>query len=121
MSEFWDMYKKKVAEGADKLSKPPKDVSQNILWLKAYATEKLGEILYKNRGTSMYVGKSGDNNSSFGFKEEFVNYLMHYAFEAGLKSKEMDYKKATKNMTAALDKIKDTLDDIGWIDYPESY
>jgi hypothetical protein len=121
MSEFWDMYKKKVAEGADKLSNPPKDVSQNILWLKAYVTEKLGETLYKNRGTSMYVGKSGANDGSFGFKEEFVNYLMHYAFEAGLKSREMDYKKATKDMAAALDKIKDTLDDIGWIDYPESY
>tara|TARA_R110000868_G_scaffold306849_2_gene568286 strand:+ start:653 stop:769 length:117 start_codon:yes stop_codon:yes gene_type:complete len=38
MSEFWEMYKKKVADGADKLSKPPKDVPQNILWLKAYVS-----------------------------------------------------------------------------------
>ena len=119
MSEFWDMYKKKVVEGADKLSKPPKEVGQNILWLKAYVTEKLGETLYKNRGTSMYVGKSGANDGSFGFKEEFVNYLMHYAYEAGKMEREDSFNRSTKEMRETLDKIKDTLDDAGWIEYPE--
>jgi hypothetical protein len=117
MSDFWEMYKKRVNEGSDRLPSPPKEVGQNILWLKAYVSEKLGETLYKNRETSIYVGK----DETFGFKEEYVNYLMHYAFESGLKCREMDYKNATKDMAVALDKIKDTLDDIGWIDYPVSY
>jgi len=112
MSEFWEMYKKRVAEGADRLSKPPKDVEQNILWLKAYVTERMGKEDIK-----LYVGNSGANDGSFGFNEKFVNYLMHYAFEAGEKNREYSFNNATKSMKDALDKIKDALDDAGWIDY----
>jgi hypothetical protein len=111
MSEFWDIYKKRVAEGADRLSKPPKEVEQNILWLKAYVTERM-----EKEDIKLYVGKSGANDGSFGFKEEFVNYLMHYAFEAGEKSREYSFNNATKSMKDALDKVKDALDDAGWID-----
>jgi len=110
MSEFWDMYTKRVAEGADKLSTPPKEVDQNILWLKAYVSERMQD-------TVRYVGK----DETFGFKETFVNYLMHYAFEAGMKSREHSFNNATDDMKKALDKIKDALDDAGWIDYPDSY
>jgi hypothetical protein len=110
MSEFWDMYKKRVAEGAGKLSTPPKEVDQNILWLKAYVSERMQD-------TDRYVGKG----ETFGFKETFVNYLMHYAFEAGMKSREHSFNNATDDMKKTLDKIKDALDDAGWIDYPDSY
>jgi hypothetical protein len=110
MSEFWEMYKKRVAEGAGKLSKPPKEVDQNILWLKAYVNERM-----EADGVDRFVGK----DDTFGFKEVHVNYLMHYAYEAGLKAREHSYNQAIEDKRKALDKIKDALDDIGWIDYPE--
>ena len=111
MSEFWEMYKKRVAEGADKLSKPPKDVDQSILWLKAYVAERM-----EKEGLARYVGK----DETFGFKKTYVNYLMHYAFEAGEKSREHSFSRATEDMKKALDKVKDALDDAGWIEYPEN-
>ena len=114
MSEFWEMYKKRVAEDADKLPHPPKEVGQHILWLKASVSERM-----ETEGLARYVGNSGANDGSFGFAESFVNYLMHYAYEAGKMEREDSFNHATKNMREALDKIKDTLDDIGWIDYPE--
>lgn len=110
MSEFWDMYKKRVAEGAGKLSAPPKEISQNILWLKAYVGERL------EKDMNRFVGK----DETFGFKEEYVNYLMHYAFEAGMKANEYSFNNQTKSMKDALDKIKDALDDAGWIDYNDN-
>jgi hypothetical protein len=113
MSEFWENYKKRVAEGADKLSKPPKDVDQHILWLKAYVSERM-----EKEGLAKYVGNSSIEGT-FGFAESYVNYLMHYAFEAGEKAREDSFNRSTKDMREALDKIKDTLDNIGWIDYPE--
>jgi hypothetical protein len=112
MSEFWENYKKRVAEGADKLPTPPKDVPQEILWLKAYVSERM-----EKDGLKRYVGKSDDG--TFGFKEQFVNYLMHYAFIAGEKSREHSFNRATEGMRKALDQVKDALDDAGWIDYPE--
>jgi hypothetical protein len=111
MSEFWDIYKKRVAEGADKLPAPPKEVEQNILWLKAYVTEKM-----EKEGLARYVGKSGANDGSFGFKEEFVNLLMHYAFEAGMKNREYQFNESTKNMKETLDKITEVMIDAGWVD-----
>ena len=110
MSEFWDIYKKRVAEGADKLSTPPKEVDQHILWLKAYVTERM-----EKEGLAKYVGKSGADDSSFGFKEEFVNLLMHYAFEAGMKHREHNFNAETKSMKEALDKITNVLYESGWI------
>lgn len=113
MSEFWEYYKKRVAEGAERLSKPPKDVDQHILWLKAYVTEKM-----EKEEIARYVGDS-DKEGTFGFQETFVNYLMHYAYEAGLESRKYEYTRSTEEMRKSLDKIKDALDDVGWIDYPE--
>jgi hypothetical protein len=113
MSEFWEMYKKRVADGANKLSKPPKDVSQNILWLKAYVSERM-----ETEGLARYVGDSS-KEGTFGFAESYVNYLMHYAYEAGKMEREDSFNHATKDMRETLDKIKDALDDAGWIDYPE--
>jgi hypothetical protein len=73
----------------------------------------------EKEGLIKYVGESGANDGSFGFKEEFVNYLMHYAFEAGEKAREHSFNNATKSMKDALDKVKDALDDAGWIEYNE--
>lgn len=113
MSDFWENYKKKVAEGADRLSKPPKDVSQQILWLKAYVGERM-----EKEGLAKHVGNTVDG--TFGFAESYVNYLMHYAFEAGEKSREHSFNQSTEDMKKTLDKIKDALDDACWIEYPEN-
>jgi len=115
MSEFWEMYKKRVDEGSNKLSKPPKDVSQNILWLKAYVGERMAKD-----GLARYVGDTAVEGT-FGFAESYVNHLMHYAFEAGEKSREDSYKRSTEEMRKSLDKVKDALEDIGWIDYHNDY
>jgi hypothetical protein len=115
MSEFWEMYKKRVAEGSNKLSKPPKDVDQNILWLKAYVSERM-----ENEGLAKYVGDT-KVEGTFGFAESYVNYLMHYAYEAGEKAREDSYNRSTEEMRKSLDKIKDALDDVGWIGYRDDY
>jgi hypothetical protein len=114
MSEFWEMYKKRVAEGAERLSSPPKEVGQHILWLKASVGERM-----ETEGFDRYVGNSGANDGSFGFAESYVNYLMHYAYEAGKMESEDSFIRSTNDMRETLDKIKDALDDAGWIDYPE--
>lgn len=113
MSTFWDEYKKRVADGADRLSAPPKEVEQNILWLKAYVTERMDK-----EGLVKYVGKTDDG--TFGFKENTVNLLMHYAYEAGRNERADNYKRDTADMRAALDKVKDALDDLGWIEYGDN-
>jgi hypothetical protein len=115
MSTFWDDYKKRVAEGANRLSTPPKEVGQNILWLKAYVSERM-----ETEGKARYVGNSGANDGSFGFEESFVNYLMHYAYEAGKMERADNYKRDIADMRAALDKVKDALEDIGWIEYGDN-
>ena len=112
MSTFWEDYKKRVAEGANKLSTPPKEIDQNILWLKAYVTERM-----EAEGIARYVGNSDANDGSFGFHETFVNYLMHYAFVSGTMARADSFKRDTADMRAALDKVKDALEDIGWIEY----
>jgi hypothetical protein len=80
-------------------------------------------IAFKDRmekeGLAKYVGKTEDG--TFGFAESYVNYLMHYAFEAGEKNREYSFNSATKSMKDALDKVKDALDDAGWIDYNDNW
>lgn len=115
MSEFWEKYKKRVSEGAEKLSKPPKDVDQHILWLKSFVSERMEkEDLVK------YVGDF-NKESTFGFTEKYVNYLMHYAYEAGEKAREDSFNRSTEDMRKALDQVKDALDNVGWIDYRDDY
>lgn len=111
MSTFWEIYTERVAEGAVKLEPLPKEIPQHILWLKAYVAEKLKN----NKGIEeRYVGSS--DNGTFGFKETYVNYLMHYAYEAGLKCREIDYEKKTSEMNNGLNKIKDILEELGYVD-----
>jgi len=111
MSTFWETYKKRVEEGAIKLEPLPKEIPQHILWLKAFVAQRLEN----NKGIEeRYIGSSDDN--TFGFKETYVNYLMHYAYEAGLKCREIDYKDNTKAMDSGLNKIRDILDELGYIE-----
>jgi hypothetical protein len=114
----YEIYRERVEENAKSYPPPPTDVDQVIVWIKASASHKIeNSELYGNEN-GVFTFKSGEK---FGFSEKYVNLLMHYAYIRGKAVRDEDYKRATKDMAAALDKIKDSLDDIGWIDYPESY
>jgi len=114
MSDFWEMYKKRVEEGATKLPAPPKEIGQNLIWLKAYVLDRM-----KAEGVTTFVGDSSKPDT-FGFTEKFANYLMHYAYEAGEKNREHRFAESTADMKKSLDKIKDALEDIGWIEYGDN-
>lgn len=79
---------------------------------------KSGKI---NKEDSKGLHTIRDKNDVFGFTERYLNVMMYYAFLEGKSSAQEKFKKETINMKNALDKIKDTLDDINWIDYPEKY
>jgi hypothetical protein len=108
MSNFWETYTKKVEEGSAELTNLPKEIDQNLIWLKAFVLERLSK-----EGMERFVGK----DDTFGLKESAVNLLMHYAYEAGIKSREHSFNRQTEDMRKALDGIKSELDDIGWIEY----
>jgi hypothetical protein len=42
-------------------------------------------------------------------------------FEAGEKAREHSFNNATEDMRKTLDKIKDALDDAGWIEYNDNW
>jgi hypothetical protein len=133
---FYDTYRERVKEGALKLDKMPTEVGQNILWLKSMAMERIEEI---DNGLSdkvntfrvldgkevsltqaMNAQKEG-KSYKFGFTEHYVNLLMHYAYEAGKKSREDDFKRATERMNKALEAITEIVDEAGYIEYSDSY
>jgi len=130
----YEIYRERVKEGALKLDKMPTEVGQHILWLKSMAIERIEEI---DKGLSDEVNtfrildkkevsltqamnaKKEGKSYKFGFTEQYVNLLMHYAYEAGRKSREDDFKRATERMNKALEDITDIVDEAGYIDYPE--
>jgi hypothetical protein len=133
---FYETYRERVKEGALKLDKMPTKVGQNILWLKSMAMERIEEI---DNGLSDKVNtfqvldgkevsltqamndqKEGESYK-LGFTEHYVNLLMHYAYEAGKKSREDDFKRATERMNKALEAITEIVDEAGYIEYPDSY
>jgi hypothetical protein len=130
---FYDTYREKVKEGAAKLDKAPEEIPQNILWLKAMAIERIEEIdnlvgdkintfrvhNRKEISLSEAMGLETSDKYKFGFTEQYVNLLMYYAFEAGKKSREDDFKRATESMNKALTAITHIVDEAGYIDYPE--
>jgi hypothetical protein len=133
---FYETYRERVKEGALKLPKAPTEVGQNILWLKSMAIERIEEIdkllddkintfRVHNRkeitlSEAMKLDKS-EGGYKFGFTEQYVNLLMHYAYEAGKNSREDDFKRATERMNKALEAITEIVDEAGYIEYPESY
>jgi len=127
---FYDTYRERVKEGAAKLDKAPKEVPQNILWLKSMVIERIEEIdkLLDDKINTFRVHNRKEitlseamklENYKFGFTEHYVNLLMHYAYEAGKKSREDDFKRATERMNKALKDITAIVDDAGYIEYPE--
>jgi hypothetical protein len=123
----YDKMRERNMEDAKKLPKSPEEIGQHILWLKMAVIDRIEKI--ENRVSdeicTFRTGKSSDENYKFGFTEHYVNLLMHYAYEAGHKRATDDlttnFNRSTTSMKAALNKIKDALDDADWIDYPETY
>jgi hypothetical protein len=133
---FYQIYRERVTEGAAKLDKAPTEVSQDILWLKSKAIERIENIdkLLSNEintfrvhnrkeitlSEAMKLDKT-EGRYKFGFTEQYVNILMHYAYEAGKKSREDDFKRATERMNKALEDITEIVDAAGYIDRSEGY
>jgi hypothetical protein len=133
---FYDTYRERVKEGALKLDKMPTEVGQNILWLKSMAIERIEEIdnglsdkvntfrVLDRKEVSLTQAMNAEKEGKsykFGFTEHYVNLLMHYAYEAGKKSREDDFKRATERMNKALEAITEIVDEAGYIEYPDSY
>jgi hypothetical protein len=130
----YEIYRERVKEGATKLDRVPKEIGQHILWLKSMAIHRIEEIdneLNDEINTfraldgkevsltqAMNAEKEG-RSYKFGFTEMYVNLLMHYAYEAGKKSREEDFKRTTERMDRALKEITNILDGAGYIEYPE--
>ena len=133
---FYDTYRERVKEAASKLDKAPKEIPQNIMWLKSMAIERIEEIdkllddkiktfrLHNRKeitlSEAMKLNKS-EGEYKFGFTEQYVNLLMHYAYEAGKKSREDDFKRATERMNKSLEAITKIVDEAGYIEYTENY
>ena len=130
----YEIYRERVKEGATKLDKAPKEIPQNILWLKSMAIERIEEIdngisdkvntfrVLDGKEVSLTQAMNAEKEGKsykFGFTEHYVNLLMHYAYEAGKKSREDDFKRATERMNKALEDITHIVDEAGYIEYGE--
>lgn len=118
---FYDKLRERNMEDAKALPPTPKEVGQHILYLKMAVIDRVEKIenLTSEKLCTFRKGKFDDENSKFGFTEQYVNLLMHYAYEAGLKANEDKYKRATESMNKALEAITAIVDEAGYIDYPE--
>jgi len=122
----YELYRERVKERAASLPKAPKEIEQHILWLKSAAIERIekidkleGEGIYTFRvhnrkqitlSEAMELDKTS-SNYKFGFSEQYVNLLMHYAYQAGRTSNEENFKNITARMTKALEDIADIVSD----------
>jgi len=131
---YYETYRERVKEGALKLDKMPTEITQNILWLKSMVIERIEEIdkgisdkvntfrVLDGKEVSLTQAMNAENEGKsykFGFTEQYVNLLMHYAYVAGRKSREDDFKRTTESMDKALQEIKTIIDEAGYIDYSE--
>jgi hypothetical protein len=107
-------------EDAKKLAPTPKDVGQHILWLKMAVIDRV-EKIENLKSDEIQTFRSGEK---FGFTEQYVNLLMHYAYEAGKKnatdSLTRSYETSTRDMKTAMDAIIKALDDNGLLPYEDN-
>lgn len=122
----YDKMRERNMEDAKALPPTPKDIGQHILWLKMAVIDRVEKIenLTSKEICTFRTGKSGDEDSRFGFTEHYVNLLMHYAYEAGKKnatdSLTRNFEVTTRDMKTALDSIVKALDDNGLLPYEEN-
>ena len=120
---FYDKMREKNMEDALKLSKVPTNVDQHILWLKMAVIDRVERV---EEVTSDKVCTFRDTKlDKFGFTEEYVNILMHYAYEAGRKnatdSLTRTFTQQTNSMKHAIDAIVNALDTNDLLSYEENY
>ncbi len=113
---FYDQMRERNMEEAKKLSPSPKDIGQHILWLKMAVVDRV-EKIEKLIGDEIYTFRKKENDDDwgkFGFSENYVNLLMHYAYEAGkqnaTESLTRSFTEKTNQMKHAIDGIINALD-----------
>jgi hypothetical protein len=130
----YQIYKERVQEGAKSLPKLSKETPQNILWLKSMAIERIEEIdkvtddrikTIRTRGREVISlsesMKPSDTPTNFSFTENYVNLLMHYAYEAGKRDVEERFKRSSAEMSNALKAIAEIIEDAGYGNDCENY
>ena len=123
---FYDKMRERNMEDAKALPQSPKEVGQHILWLKMAVVDRVEKIENRvsNEICTFRTGKFDDPNSKFGFTEEYVNLMMHYAYEAGKKnatdSLTRNFEVTTRDMKTAIDSIVKVLDDNGLLPYEDN-
>ncbi len=78
--------------------------------------DTLENKLTKEELKDLETFRSGEK---FGFKENLVNLLMTYAYEAGKNSNKNSFNARIKEMNDGFEKMKNILDDMGYIDNTE--
>jgi hypothetical protein len=96
--DWYDQYQKKVNEQSKNI-KPVKEISQDVLYMKAVASRAF-ECSDPNKEKFFYVW---DTEGKFGFSESLVNQLMEYAYGQGRKS--MDQNSIEKGYNLAREEM----------------
>jgi len=124
---FYDIMRERNIEDAKKLPVSPKEIGQHLLWLKSAAIYRI-ETLDNRTDDKIYTFKQkvgDDNYGKFGFSENYLNLLMHYAYEAGIQnatdSLTRSFESSTRDMKNAMDSIIKALDDNGLLPENENY
>jgi hypothetical protein len=116
----YEIMKERNMEDAKKLPSSPKEIGQHILWLKMAVIDRI-EKIENVKDDKICTFRKGE---MFGFTEQYVNILMHYAYEAGKKRATDDltrhFEVTTRDMKTAMDSIIKALDDNGLLPYEDN-
>ena len=104
---FYDKMRERNMVDAKKLSPTPKNIDQHILWLKMAVIYRVEKI--ENLGSDKICTFKSKEDAKFGFTEDYVNLLMHYAYEAG---KQNATNNLTKSFTVQTNQMKNAIDSI---------
>jgi hypothetical protein len=117
---FYDKMRERNMDDAKKLPPSPKEVGQHILWLKMAVIDRV-EKIENLTDDKIQTFRSGEK---FGFTENYVNILIHYAYEAGKKQATDNltrhFEVTTRDMKTAMDSIIKALDDNGLLPYEDN-
>ena len=135
----YDLYCERVKTLAHSLPTLPLEVAQEILWIKSAAVERIenidkltGEKIYTlrvNAGVEISLEETvkltTKTDYKFGFSENYVNYLMHYAYEAGKKAERENlvrsHEDETRRMKNAISRIVDALGDNDFLETHDNH
>lgn len=117
----YDKLRERNMEDAKKLEPTPKDIGQHILYLKMAVIDRV-EKIENITDNKIQTFRSGEK---FGFTEQYVNLLMHYAYEAGKKNATerltRNFEERIQQSKNAIDSIIRALDDNGLLPENENY